>query len=636
MAGKTEMGQGVRAELTQAAAEELIVAASQVRLILSDTALTPDDGLTAGSRSSPSTVPAVRQGAAAARQLLVQIACQRWQVEPATIEMRDGKITHLATKRSLSYGELAQTEDLPKVFAEAPQPDVTVRAVKQWKHLGTSLPRPNARELVTGAHKFPSDITRPGMLYGKVLRPPSYGAKLISVDLEPAKALKNVAVVEDGQFIGVAAPTTFAAEKALEVVAKTTNWETTPHPSSKELSDYLRQHAQGGVPANPFAEEIAKADKFLRQSYHVAYAQHAPMETRVALAEWSEGKLTVWTGTQNPFGYQGELARTFHVSSDSVRVSVPDFGGGFGGKHTAEAAIEAARLAKGAGRPVLLRWTREEEFTWAYFRPAAVVDLEASLDPKGALTSWHCININSGGSALETPYRIGNSRSRFVSSTAPLRHGSYRALAATANNFAREAFIDELAAAAGADPLAFRLAHLENPRLRAVLEEAAKRFNWAERSQQRKKNIGVGLACGTEKGSFVAACAEIVLDPQQSKFQVRHVCEVFECGAVLNPQNLVAQIQGAIVMGLGPVLREEIRFEEGRLQNPHFSKYRVPRFSDLPELDVHLLDRPDLPSAGAGETPLIAIAPAVANAVFHASGERVRQMPIRLRGWDAA
>jgi isoquinoline 1-oxidoreductase len=210
-----------------------------------------------------------------------------------------------------------------------------------------------------------------------------------------------------------------------------------------------------------------------------------------------------------------------------------------------------------------------------------------------------------------------------------LRQGSYRTLAATANNFARESCMDELAEAAGVDPLEFRLRHLDEPRLRAVLEEAAKRFGWQEARQKRgEAGYGVGLACGTEKGSFVAACAEVAVDVQKNEIAVRRVCEVFECGAVLNPDNMVAQVQGCILMGLGPALREEMRFADGKISNAAFSDYLVPRFADVPELDVHLLNRPDLASAGGGETPIIAIAPAIANAVFHATGKRIRQMPI--------
>jgi len=422
----------------------------------------------------------------------------------------------------------------------------------------------------------------------------------------------------------------------LRAVAETAKWESAPHPSSRDIFDYLRQGVRGGVPKNPHSEELAQAARKLQATYHVAYVQHAPMETRVALAEWNEGKLTVWTGTQAPFGYHNELVRTFRLPNEEVRVIVPDFGGGFGGKHTAEAAIEAARLAQAAGKPVLLRWTREEEFTWAYFRPAAVIDAEASLDASGKLTSWYFININSGGAAVDTPYRAGKASSRFVGSNPPLRQGSYRTLAATANNFARECFMDELAAAAGADPLDFRLAHLDNPRLRAVLEEAAKRFNWRERVKQKQPNFGVGLACGTEKGSYVAGCVEIAIDRAQGQIAVRRVGEVFECGAVVNPDNLMAQVQGCIIMGLGPALREEMRFSDGKMRNAAFSAYPVPRFSDVPELDIHLLNRPDLPSVGGGETPIIAIAPAIANAVFHATGRRIRRMPIGVQtGQDA-
>jgi CO/xanthine dehydrogenase Mo-binding subunit len=632
MVGKVEMGQGSRAELTQAAAEELCLAPEQIRLIMSDTGLVPDDGVTAGSGTTPRTVPAVRHAAAAARYLLVGLACKQWGVEQSAVEVRSGVIRHAPTNRELTYASLANSEETAKALAQNVPPDVTLTPVKQWKVLGTSFARPNRRDLVTGAHQFPSDITRPGMLYGKMLRPPSYGAKLTGIDLAPAKAMEGVVVVQEESFVGVAAPTTFRAGQALSALAKTASWEPAPHPSSQSLFTHLKERARGDT-KNPFEAELAKSSKVIRQTYHVAYVQHAPMETRVALAEWQDGKLTVWTGTQAPFGYRSELERTFGLSSDQVRVIVPDIGGGFGGKHTGEVAVEAARLAKAAGRPVLLKWTRVEEFTWAYFRPAGVIEAEASLDAQGSISTWHFVNINSGPSAVESPYGIPNSRSRSVQSDPPLRQGSYRALAATANNFARECLMDELAHAAGADPLAFRLAHLgerENQqRLRAVLETAAKRFDWSGRSKKNGADIGVGLACGTEKGSYVAACVEVSVDRDSGKIKVKRVCEVFECGAVLNPDNMLSQAQGCIIMGLGAALREAMEFENGKILNASFGKYQVPRFKDLPELDIHLLDRPDLASAGGGETPIIAIAPAIANAVFHATGTRIREMPIR-------
>jgi isoquinoline 1-oxidoreductase len=630
LAGKVEGGQGARTELTQAAAEELRVPVSQVQMLLADTGAVPDDGMTAGSGTSPRTVPAVRQGAAAARELLLEFASQQWQVQRPAVAMRDGKAVDADGKRSLTYADLAKSSDAAKLFSEAIPPEIALTPVKDWKALGTPTLRPNARDIVVGAHQFPSDIVRPGMLYGKVLRPPALGATLASIDLAPARAMSDVVTIQDGPFVGVAAPTTARAESALAAIAKTAKWDAAPpQPSSKELFDYLKQNAEGGVPENPFAGELTGA-KAVRRTYEIPYIQHAPLEPRAAVAEWNNDDLTVWTGSQNPFGSGRELAQAFHLSEDRVRVVIPDFGAGYGGKHTAECAVEAARLARAAGKPVSLRWTRPEEFTWAYFRPAAVIQAEASLDAQGKIATWYFININSGPSAVETPYAIAKTHCHFVGSKPPLRHGSYRALAATANNFAREVFMDELAAAAGADPLDFRLAHLENARLRAVLTKAAEEFNWRDRAKQKSADVAIGLACGTEKGSCVAACVEVAIDRKQNQLKVRRVCQAFECGAILNPENLEFQNQGAIMMGLGAALREQIEFAGGKILNASFAQYRVPRFDDVPDLNVYLIDRPDLPSAGAGETPIIAIAPAIANAVFRATGKSIQGLPVRL------
>jgi len=440
--------------------------------------------------------------------------------------------------------------------------------------------------------------------------------------------------------VGVAAPTAFAAERAIERVAETAHWDEDRLPSSEELYAYLRANAEGGIPKNPFAEELAKAAKSLRASYTTAYVQHAPLEPRTAVAEWRIGppsgpddpQLTVWTATQNPFGVRGELANAFRLREEDVRVVVPDFGSAYGGKHTGETAVEAARLAKAAGKPVMVRWTRAEEFTWAYFRPAAVIDVEASLDAAGRITSWWHVNINSGGSSIESPYDIAKRQSRYLASRSPLRTGSYRALAATANTFARESFMDELAAAASTDPLRFRLAHLSDRRLRGVLEEAARHFDWTRRVEQKQPNHGVGLACSLDKGSYVACCAEIEVNRARGEIRVLHVCQAFDCGPAINPNNLRNQIEGAIIQGLGPALREEIRVADGTIRNASFVRYRVPHFKDVPTIEVHLMNRTNVEPAGAGETPLIAIAPAIANAVFHATGVRLRSMPLRLSG----
>jgi isoquinoline 1-oxidoreductase len=305
---------------------------------------------------------------------------------------------------------------------------------------------------------------------------------------------------------------------------------------------------------------------------------------------------------------------------------VPDTGSGYGGKHSGEAAVEAARLAKSAGKPVKLVWTREEEFTWAYFRPGGVIDVTGGVQKDGTLVAWDFHNYNSGGSSIRTPYVVPNQRTAFHQPRSPLRQGSYRALAATANTFARESHMDDLAHAVRMDPLEFRLKNLQEARIRAVLEAAARQFGWGK--SKPVPEHGFGLAAGTEKGSYVATCAEVALDRANGQVQIVRLVTAFECGTILNPEHLKNQIEGSVIMGLGGALFEAIQFADGKILNPRFSRYRVPRFSDVPVLETVLLDRKDLPSAGAGETPIIAVAPAIGNAIFQATGVRLRSLPM--------
>ena len=355
--------------------------------------------------------------------------------------------------------------------------------------------------------------------------------------------------------------------------------------------------------------------------YTVAYIAHAPLEPRAAVAEWNGDRLTVWTGTQRPFGARSELAQAFHLPEDRIRVLVPDTGSGYGGKHTNEAAVEAARLARAAGKPVKLVWTREEEFTWAYFRPAGLIETAAGVDKDGKLTAWEFHNYNSGASGLGTPYKVPSSKVVFHATESPLRQGSYRALAATANHFARESLMDELAHAAGLDPLEFRLRNLDDARLRAVLEDAATKFGWGKSSPAQ--GHGFGIAGGTEKGGYIATCAEVAVDRATGSVKVVRAVSAFECGAIVNPDHLRNQVEGCLIMGLGAALFEAIRFENGKILNPRFSRYPVPRFGDIPQIDVVLRDRKDLPAAGGGETPIVAIAPAIANAIYQRHGNPV-------------
>jgi isoquinoline 1-oxidoreductase len=375
---------------------------------------------------------------------------------------------------------------------------------------------------------------------------------------------------------------------------------------------------------------LGSAERVLRAEFHIAYIQHAPMEPRAALAIWTDGKLEVHAGTQQPSRVRGELASAFRIDPADVRLIVPDSGGGFGGKHTGEVAVEAARLAKAAGKPVSLRWTREEEFSFAYFRPAGVIQIAAGLDADGKIVAWDFTNLNSGSSAIATPYSIPNARTEYRACNSPLREGSYRALASTANNFARETMMDELAVLQGEDPVAFRRRSLAPGRLLDVLEAAARRFGWRSRRAAQSGDRAVGIACGTEKGSYVATAVDVEIDRRLGTIRVRDICCAYECGKIQNPENLRSQVEGSLVMGMGGALTESIQFRDGKILNGRFSAYRAPRFEDAPPIECVLLDRPDLDSVGAGETPIVALAPAIASAVRAITGEPVRALPIRL------
>ena len=453
--------------------------------------------------------------------------------------------------------------------------------------------------------------------------------------------------MHDGNFIGVVAADQQTATKAANVIA--VDWKSPGQPSNAKLFDILREPATerrgggeggggGSRPQGSIAEGLAAADKKLEQTYTVAYIAHAPLEPRAAVAEWNDDKLTVWTGTQRPFGVRSELAEAFHVAEGKVRVIVPDTGSGYGGKHTGECAIEAARLAKATGKPVKLVWSREEEFTWAYFRPAGVIDIKSGVNSDGTITAWEFHNYNSGASGIQIKYDIPNNDIQFHPSNSPLRQGSYRGLAATANHFARETHIDELAHALNMDPLAFRLKNLKDERMRGVLEASAKAFGWGQ--TKPAAGHGFGISCGFEKNGYLATCAEVAIekpsgkeaDKQNPKLRIVRVVEAFDCGAVVNPTHLKNQIEGAISMAIGGALFESIQFENGKILNPHFASYRVPRFSDMPLIEVVLVDRKDIPSAGAGETPIVGLAPAVGNAIFDTIGVRLRSLPLVPKG----
>ena len=626
--GKVEVGQDIRTSLSQVVAEELHVPLTQISMVMGDTDRTPFDRGTFGSRTTPVMAPQLRLAAAAARALLVDLAAERWQTAASSLEVVDGSVSRPQTGETLSFAELTQGRQLVEIIGDE-QP---TSKPQHWTLAGRPARKVVGRTFVSGRHRYPSDSSVDGMAYGKVLRPVAFGATLSSLDAAAAAVMPGVTVVQEGDFVGVVAPSEAVASEA--IASMTARWNRPPQPSASQLYDDLRKPEDPKTaPSRPSVERVgsveqglAEADHRLRESYRVAYIAHAPLEPRAALAHWIDGRLTVWTGTQRPFGVQSELAEAFDLPEQRIRVIVPDTGSGYGGKHTGEAAVEAARLARAAGNPVKLVWTREEEFTWAYFRPAGVIDVHSGVCRDGKLTAWEFHNYNSGTSAIRPMYEIPHQRLEFHRTSAPLRQGSYRALAATANHFARETHLDELAKLLALDAVEFRLQNLRDSRLRAVLTAAAAEFGWGRASLPA--GHGIGVAAGFEKGSYLATCAEVAVDRQRGSIEIIRIVQAFECGTIINPDNLRNQVVGSIIMGLGGALFETIDFDDGRILNPAFSKYRVPRFSDVPRIDVVLLDRKDLPSAGAGETPIVGIAPAIGNAIFDATGVRLRSLPL--------
>jgi nicotinate dehydrogenase subunit B len=626
--GKTEIGQNIRTSLTQAVAEELGASTAAITVVMADTAKTPFDMGTFGSRTTPTMNQQLRKASAAAREALVARAAARWNTPPNALTVKDGRV-HDAKGSSFTFGELLTGSPLVAAVSEK----TPLKPAAAWTVAGTALPKINGRGFVTGRHRYTSDLTSTGMLHGKVVRPPAYGATLVRMDATEAEMMAGVIVVRDGNFIGIGAPTAAAASAAAASI--NAEWSAGSGVSARTLFGDLKTNLEGaGRPAviGSIEQGLTAADVRVDAQYTVAYIAHAPLEPRAAVADWQNGMLTVWTGTQRPFGVQSELAEAFRLPAGSVRVIVPDTGSAYGGKHTGDAAIEAARIARAAKKPVKLVWTRAEEFTWAYFRPAGVIDIRSGVRTDGIVTAWEYHNYNSGPSGLPTPYEIANQHVVFQPSRSPLRQGSYRGLAATANHFARESHMDDLAHAAAIDPVEFRLKNLKDERLIAVLRAAAGKAGWTSRAKAPGR--GYGIACGLEKGGYTAAYVELDvaagarLKADTVQLRIRRIVAVFECGAIVNPNGLHNQVEGAVVQGLGGALFEAIDYEDGRLTNGHFAGYRLPRFSDLPTIEVVLLDRRDLPSAGSGETPIVSVAPAIGNAIFDATGTRLRTLPM--------
>jgi isoquinoline 1-oxidoreductase len=474
----------------------------------------------------------------------------------------------------------------------------------------------------------------PEMLFAKVLRPPTYHGKLVDVDSSFAERMPGVVqVARDGNLVAVLAGTDEQAELAATMLKP--QWdEQADQPSQWDVPDLLLRTARNGFTtqeAGSLEDGFRDCDGVLEGTYYIPYISNAPMEPRAAVAQWEEGRLTVWAGTQRPFGIRTELAQRFEVDESDVRVIAPEIGGGFGGKSPYPVALEAARLARVAGRPVRVAYTRTEEMVWATFRPAALIEIKSGFKSDGTVVAWqykayHAGNRPFGGRrGSQTPYDIANVNVTVFDSDSPLSPGSYRSLGGAVNHFGREVHMDEVAEAVGLDPVEFRLRNLTHPRFRGVLEAAAARFGWTGAKPPSKR--GVGAALGLDVGSYAATCVQ--LDVQGSEVKVERVAAALDCGLTVNPDGATNQVEGSIVMGMGTALYEAADFQGGMLLNSSFARYRVPRINNAPAIDVALVGDPETPSTGAGEPAMVPIAAAISNAVFDLTGERHRELPIQ-------
>jgi nicotinate dehydrogenase subunit B len=627
--GKLEMGQNNGIALASIVARAMGVRARAVRMVMADTDLCPYDEGTFGSRSIADAGAMLEAAAWTAVDVLVGLAAERLEADRGDLVARDGSVASRDGARALTYADLLRgVRRLERVDGRPRRPTTLAGRV------GT-LPGSEAEPdvaAVTGQRTFTTDLRLPGMLVGRQLAPPIAGARLVSLDLSRVRRQSDVTVIHEGELVAVAAPTVTAANRAIDAIRA--EWSVDTTLSSVDLVDHLRSHpSEDGDEDGAYERSFGNVDAELgrgariRETYTTAFAAHVSLESRVAVAVWSDDRVTIWTATQAPFWARQELAEELGVDEDRVRVIVPPLGGGFGGKHASGPGIAAARLSRATGRPVQVRWRHADEFAWGHVRPAAVIDVAAAVSADLSIRAWDFRNLNGGASAIEPPYRTGSRRLRYQPCESPLPQSSYRALGATANTFARESMIDELARRVGADPLEFRLVNVDDERLAEVLNVAAERARWPDIRGAVSPGHGLGIAGSVEKGARVATCAEVGVD-REGRLTILRITTAFDCGKVIDADNLTNQIEGATVMALGPALFEAVEFDRGLITTMPLASYRVPRYSDTPDISVVLVDRPDLPAAGGGEVPLIAVAPAIANAIHAATGIRLRSMPL--------
>lgn len=625
--GKIEMGQGVYTSLGQMLAEELDVPLSSVDMVMGDTDLCPWDAGTWGSMSTRFFGPPLRQAGAKARRVMIEMAAEHLNTAPENLTVEDGVVFEKSNKKNrVTYAELAKGKRIER----EPKGAVELKKPSEFKIIGKSVTRRDGEEKVTGKAKYTGDIHIPGMMYAKILRPPAHGAKLLDVDISEAKKMSGVQVVRDGDFIAVLHKYPDVAETARSKIKAKFDAPKTGI-DDKTIFDHLLTSAGSGremASSGDLQKGERESASVFNNTYYNDYVAHAPLEPHTAVVHLEGDKATIWASTQNPFGVKDEVARELNIPSENVRVITPFVGGGFGSKSRNQQVVEAARIAKLSGKPVQLAWTREEEFFYDTYRPAAIVKIKSGITNDGRMNLWDYGVYYAGERGAEEFYTIPNNRTTAYGGNAhPFAVGPWRAPANNTNTFARESQIDIMAAKAGVDPLEFRLRHLRDEKMKRVLKAAADKFGWTA-AKKFPSGRGFGIACGVDAGATVATMAEVSVDKATGEVTVKRVVCAQDMGLVINPEGATIQIEGCITMGLGYALSEGLHFKDGKILDTNFDTYELPRFSWLPKIETVLIEDKNSDPQGGGEPAIITMGGVIANAIYDATGARLFHLPM--------
>jgi len=635
--GKIEMGQGPVTSLAQELADELDVPLESVHMVMGDTDLCPYDMGTFGSLTTRFFGPPLRAAGAEARRVLMELAAERLREPLENLTTESGAVhVRREPQRRFTYAELTKGQRIERHVSGVP-----VKKPAEFKLMGKSFTRRDAREKVTGQAIFAGDVRLPGLLHARLVRPPAHGARLLEIDLSAARQMDGIRIVQDGDLIAVLHRFPDLAEKALAAVKARFDTPAASVDNESIFEHLLKVAPEGQVAAEAgdIVQGTAASAAVIEATYLNDYVAHAPLEPHTATARFADGRLTVWASTQTPFPAREEAAKALGIPTENVRIRPVYVGGGFGGKTRNQQVVEAARLAKLCGQPVQVAWSRAEEFFYDSFRPAAVVKIRAGVSGDGRLSLWDYRVYFAGERGAAHFYDIPHHRTLVHnrSWTAPpgahpFATGAWRAPGNNTNSFARECQIQLLAARAGFDPVEFRLKNLKDPRMIRTLQAAAEKFGW--QPARTPSSRGLGVACGIDAGTYVAMIAAAKLDPSSGRIQVTRVVCAQDMGLVINPAGATIQMEGCITMGLGYALSEGLRFKGGDILDRNFDTYEIPRFSWVPRIETVILELPDEPAQGGGEPAIIVMGAVVANAIHDATGvmpDRLPMTPERIR-----